>query len=188
MLEWNPHGDRAGWRDTGLSGLRCFGGCVAGGWLVVAIETRDGRGELWAWNGAGWWLLDRSTSYQPIWPMPLHGARNFDLLVWRHNSRTHDIYRLLWRGDTHHTLPPAGTFTTSLLDAGERDKDKAWRKVGAVFASPELRGVVGSTDSVSGPPRHLDGQRCDLADRRQPDPGRQHTRQPQPAAGGRHRL
>jgi hypothetical protein len=153
VLEWNPHGERAGWRETGLTGLRCHGGCVAGGWLVVAIETNQGAGELWAWNGAGWWLLDRQSGYLPIWPTPLHGARNFDLLVWRDGSRTHDLYRLLWRGNTYHTLPPAGTFTTSLLDAGERDKDKAWRKIGAVFASPELRGVAGSADSVT---VHLD--------------------------------
>ena len=35
-----------------------------------------------------------------------------------------------------------------MIDAGERDKDKAWRKVGAVFAAPEARGVAGSGDVV----------------------------------------
>src|SRR5699024_5164971 len=30
VMEHNPNGDRAGWRSTGLSGTRCYGGCVAG--------------------------------------------------------------------------------------------------------------------------------------------------------------
>ncbi|MGI8485495.1 MAG: hypothetical protein ACR2OU_14680, partial [Thermomicrobiales bacterium] len=39
VLEHNPSGERAGWRGTGLGGVGCFGGCVAGGYLVVSIET-----------------------------------------------------------------------------------------------------------------------------------------------------
>ncbi len=150
VLEWNPHGERAGWRDTGLGGTWCHGGCVAGGYLVVAIETRDGRAEVWAFNGAGWWLIDRqvASARLPIWPTPLNGSRNFDLVVFRNGSRGLDLYRLIWRDDNYRSLRGSATFLSSLLDAGERDKDKAWRKIGCVFASPEVRGVAGSLDSV----------------------------------------
>jgi hypothetical protein len=43
----------------------------------------------------------------------------------------------------------SGTWTSSLLDAGERDKDKAWRKIGCSFAAPEIRGNAGSSDAVN---------------------------------------
>src|SRR5699024_11116081 len=34
------------------------------------------------------------------------------------------------------------------IDAGERDRSKAWRKAGAVFATPELTGDTASVDPV----------------------------------------
>ncbi|MBA2290057.1 MAG: hypothetical protein H0V98_06715 [Chloroflexia bacterium] len=36
-----------------------------------------------------------------------------------------------------------------MLDANECDKDKAWRKVGAVFANPDIHGDEDSTDPVT---------------------------------------
>ena len=47
-----------------------------------------------------------------------------------------------------HNYRGSASFRTSLLDAGERDKAKAWRKVGATFAAPEPRGNAASTDQV----------------------------------------
>ncbi len=150
VLEHNPAGERAGWRDTGLGGKGCFGGCVAGGYLVVAIETADERSELWAWNGAGWWRI----ATRPIsagrwcWPMALSGAGNWDLLVFTEGSTTVDLFRMIWRSATTHTLPANAMYATSMIDAGERDKNKAWRKVGAVFAAPDVQPVIASTDVV----------------------------------------
>ena len=143
-VEWNPNGDRAGGRATGLEGLRCYGAAIAGGYLVVCIETVSNRSQLWAWDGAGWWLI-RDTpvaNFRNVWPVGLAGAGNWDLMVMRDGSRTIDLFRLIWRDNTRHALSALGEFTTAMLDAGERDKDKAWRKVGAVFAAPAVTGAV----------------------------------------------
>jgi hypothetical protein len=57
-----------------------------------------------------------------------------------------------------HTYPTAGTWTSPLLDGGDPSADKAWRAIGATFASPELRGNSASVDSVSFPLEYsLDG-------------------------------
>ena len=153
VMEFTEGGDRAGWRDTGLSGNNCFGACVAAGYLLVCIESRDRRSQVWAWDGAGWWLvLDQAGMQYPwCWPMPLSGAGGYDALVFLGNSQGAHLIRLVWRNDQQGTFPDGGAanFVTSMIDAGERDKDKAWRKVGAVFAAPEPRGVAGSGDVVS---------------------------------------
>ncbi|MGB3328305.1 MAG: hypothetical protein WBA46_05070 [Thermomicrobiales bacterium] len=151
VLEHNPAGDRAGWRDTGLSGLTCHGGCVAGGYLVVALETVDGRSELWAWNGAGWWRMASRAVAEGRWchPVAVSGAGNQDLLVCIDGQATATLVRMIWRSDTEHTIPAAARYTTAMIDAGERDKAKAWRKVGAVFASPDLPPVTTSTDTIA---------------------------------------
>lgn len=151
VVEHNPSGDRAGWHDLGLGGRTCFGACVAGGYLVVAIESIHGASEVWAWNGAGWWLLlqDETATSRWIWPVTVSGAGNQDVLLFRDGDVTIDLVRLHWRSSTSHTLPIGGSYVTSLLDASERDKDKAWRRVGAIFASPEIHGDATSSDPVT---------------------------------------
>ncbi|HEU0165204.1 MAG TPA: hypothetical protein VFQ54_09165, partial [Thermomicrobiales bacterium] len=151
VLEHNPSGDRAGWRDTGLGGLRCLGGCVVGGNLVIALETADHRSEVWAWNGAGWWRIASRPAASGIWcwPVALSGAGNWDLMLFTEGSTTIDLVRMIWRAADKHTLPSAAQYVTSMLDAGERDKNKAWRKIGAVFASPDVPPVTTSTDPVT---------------------------------------
>jgi hypothetical protein len=151
VVEHNPSGDRAGWHDLGLGGRACRGACVAGGYLVVAIEDERGAAEVWAWNGAGWWLLLRheTGATRWTWPLALSGAGNQDVLVFRDGSRDIDLIRLHSRTAVSDTLPSSGSYVTSLLDAGERDKDKAWRAIGAVFASPEPHGDPASTVPVT---------------------------------------
>jgi hypothetical protein len=151
VVEHNPSGDRAGWRDLGLGGRTCLGACVAGRHLVVALESLRGGAEVWAWDGAGWWLLleDTSGATRWVWPVSLSGAADHDVLVFRAGSRDVDLIRLHQRSAAGHTLPASGSYVTSMLDAGERDKDKAWRKVGAVFASPGTHGHESSVDPVS---------------------------------------
>jgi len=153
VMEWNPSGERAGWRSTGLEGRGCYGGCVAAGYLIVCIESRDGLSEVWAWNGAGWWLLIA----QPIsnnrfcWPINVAGIGGYDVMLFRQGTTECHLIRLVWRSDTETTYPHSGNaeFITSMIDAGERDKSKAWRKVGAVFAAPEKRGAVASDDPLT---------------------------------------
>lgn len=158
MMEHNPNGDRAGWRETGLAGKRCLGGTVAGGYVVVAIESWDGFAEVWAWDGSGWWRVVRKPSAVTgnwCWPAALAGAGSRDVLLFREGAIGADLLRLQHRSETVHAFPAGAdvTFVTPMIDAGERDKNKAWRKVGAVFATPELTGAPGSTDAVT---VHLD--------------------------------
>ena len=155
VMEFNPNGDRAGWRATGLTGRQCFGGTVAGGYLVVALESWEGNSELWAWDGSGWWRFGRkameATGYW-IWPRNVNNAGSCDLLVFHHGAATYDVIRLQHRSASLHAFPAAGTvasFQTPMIDAGERDKLKAWRKIGAVFATPERSGSLGSTTEPS---------------------------------------
>jgi len=151
VVEHNPNGDRAGWRDLGLGGRACLGACIAGGYLIVALEAVDGASEVWIWNGAGWWLALRDDTGAIRWidPTNLSGAGDQDVMLFRDGSRTIDLIRLHWRAASVTTLPAIGTYVTSMIDAGERDKDKAWRKVGAVFATPETFGEDDSADQVT---------------------------------------
>lgn len=151
VVEHNPSGDRAGWRDLGLGGRSCRGACVAGAWLVVAMEATDGASEVWAWNGAGWWLVLRDASGAAgwTWPIGLSGAGSHDVLVFRDGSRDIELLRLLERSPSDRALSTGGSYVTSLLDAGERDREKAWRRVGATFTSPEPLGDPESTDPVA---------------------------------------
>jgi hypothetical protein len=59
------------------------------------------------------------------------------------------LYRLTNKSASAPDLRDSGEYRTSLLDAGAPDAVKAWRKVGATFAAPEVRGNAGSSDSVT---------------------------------------
>ena len=64
-------------------------------------------------------------------------------------TRTLYMMRLVWRDATLHNFAGGDSwYISSMIDAGERDKSKAWRKIGAVFASPEVQGNTASTDTV----------------------------------------
>ena len=60
--------------------MRCYGAAVAGDWLVVAVESRYGKYEAWGFDGQGWWPLQRDAT-PAIWPCPLAGAGNRDVLL-----------------------------------------------------------------------------------------------------------
>lgn len=140
---------RQGWRAVGLEGAACYGATVTGGLLVVAIQSALGNSEVWAWDGSGWWLITRVAAGEGAtrcWPAATASAGNRDLVVFRAGSGTYDLVRLVRRAATVPTYPPTGQYLSSLLDAGERDKPKAWRAVGACFASPEPRGNPASAD------------------------------------------
>ncbi|HEY7035082.1 MAG TPA: hypothetical protein VH482_27325 [Thermomicrobiales bacterium] len=152
VMEFNPNAgnNRQGWRATGLEGRSCYGATVAANMLVVAIVGRDGVPQVWAWDGSGWWLMNTIAGGQTrCWPMFLAGAGNFDLLTFRDASVTYDLYRMAYRDATYHNYNGAGDWSSSLLDAGERDKNKAWRTIGCTFAAPEIRGNAASNDAVT---------------------------------------
>ena len=160
VMEWNPQAgsSRQGWRATGVEGTACHGATVAGPYLVVAIRSRQGAGQLWAFDGTGWWLIEEGILR--VWPTYLAGAGNLDLLALRPASTTYDLYRLVYRDAASHDFRAEGSYRTSLLDAGAADALKAWRSIRASFAAPEERGNAASPDYVDLTIRYsLDGGR-----------------------------
>lgn len=152
-VEWNPNGgsSKQGWRATGLDGRACHGGAVAGNMLVVSIESRAGSYQLWAFDGTGWWLMRETDAAPWVWPVALAGAGSFDLLAFRNGNSgvTYDLLRMTPRGPSAPAYAGSGSFTSAMLDAGQRDARKSWRAIGATFAAPELRGNSGSSDSIT---------------------------------------
>ncbi|MGH2352288.1 MAG: hypothetical protein ACRDJN_11830 [Chloroflexota bacterium] len=150
VVEYDPSLGREGWRPVGPRGQASYGACVAGPYLIVALVTIGGESQVWAFDGAGWWLIHESTGgSERVWPLAVGGAGDYDALALRAGSTTYDLYRLLGRSVSVHSYAAAGTWVSSLLHAGHPDRPKAWRKVGAVFASPELPGNPGSLDQVT---------------------------------------
>jgi hypothetical protein len=47
-------GSAAGWEQHPVGGVACYGACVAGGHLVVALAAASGGSEVWAYDGFGW--------------------------------------------------------------------------------------------------------------------------------------
>lgn len=153
VVEWNPNAgsSRQGWRAAGLEGRTCFGGAVAGNMAVVSMQSRTGVYQLWAFDGTGWWLMAENETTAWVWPVALAGAGALDLLAFRDGDPgvTYQTGRLLPRSPAQPAYASAGAYTSSLLDAGQRDALKSWRAVGASFAAPETRGNPVSADTVT---------------------------------------
>jgi hypothetical protein len=149
VMEWNPNAgaSRQGWRSVGVEGVVCHGATVAGPYLIVSLRNRAGTGQLWAYDGSGWWLIEQGAVR--IWPVALAGAGGYDLLGFRSASTTYDLYRLVHRDVVAHAYRSQGSYRTSLLDAGAPDERKAWRSIRATFAAPEDRGNQGSVDTLT---------------------------------------
>ncbi|MBX3068895.1 MAG: hypothetical protein KF883_00205 [Thermomicrobiales bacterium] len=152
VMEWNPNAGstRQGWRSAGLEGRQCYGGTVAGNRLVVSIQSRSGSYELWAWDGSGWWLMSTTTLAARVWPAFLAGAGGYDLVAfWDGDANVaYDLYGMVNRSATLHSFASSGFFVTSMLDAGDRTSDKAWRSIGAQFAAPFIQGNPASSDQI----------------------------------------
>ena len=68
VVEWDPTCRGRGWRQVGPEGKSCYGGCVAGGYLFVTLDNRDGEGETWVFDGAGWWRFHAAATPTACWP------------------------------------------------------------------------------------------------------------------------
>ena len=150
VMEWNPNAgaSKQGWRSTGLEGRDCYGGVVAGDKLIVCLTNRQGVSETWAFDGTGWWMINSRTTGISCWPVFVAGAGARDAITFRSGSSsiTYDLLRLVYRDAVNHNYRSSGSYKSSLIDAGERDKYKAWRAIGASFATPEDRGNTASVD------------------------------------------
>ncbi len=153
IMEFNPNAGatRQGWRPVGVEGRTCQGATVAGGYLIVTILTRAGVGQTWAFDGAGWWLINERSTQTNCWPMAVGGAGTLDAILFRSGSSsiTYDQIRTTYRDATSHNYRTAGSYKTSLLDMGEPDTVKSWQRIGASFATPEQRGNAASVDPVT---------------------------------------
>ena len=147
VAEWNG---ASTWRKHGPEGIACYGGCVAGDWLIVCIRTRlGGNYELWGYDGAGWWRIASRDTPGMAWPGAVGGAGNRDVVVFRDAATTYDLYRLAWRSASVVSYAGSGQWLSPLLDAGDGSAVKTWLQVGASFASPAQRGNAASADGVT---------------------------------------
>ena len=147
VAEWD--GANA-WTKHGPEGIACYGGCVSGDWLVVAIRTRPaGTWELWGYNGEGWWRIAVRETPGMLWPGAVGGAGGRDVLVMRDGATTYDLYRLAYRSLTVHSYAATGQWVSPLLDAGDPSVIKQWVQVGATFSSPAQRGNAASADGIT---------------------------------------
>ena len=122
----------------GLRGRATSGAASVGRYLVVNISRElDGLQQLWTWDGRGWWLLDEG-DYG--WPVAIYGvAGNADLLCGRGSSPNQTALWQFFDRESESAYRESMTLTSSLLDGGERDLEKVWRKIGAIFAWPDDR-------------------------------------------------
>lgn len=138
-------GDRQ-WTPMGPEGMRSFGACVTGDWLIVSVQWHDTSTQIWGFDGDGWWLLSAPAALS-CWPVATAGAGTWDVAVFRSGSTsTIDLLRLRFRSYTLDTYPGAGAWVSPMLTAGGVVR---WSGVGASFAAPVDRGNESSVDSVS---------------------------------------
>ena len=148
VAEFDDSQEEPRWVRVGPEGTACYGGCVAGDWLVLAIAGRYGDKEIWGFDGAGWWRMQADSTVH-VWPVALAGAGNREFLIGRDGSETYDLFRTTWRSSSVHTYPASGEWRSALLDAEDPTRDKSFTALGAVFSAPAQRGNSGSADSVT---------------------------------------
>jgi hypothetical protein len=131
----------------GLGGRATHGAAPVVRYLVVNIEDElTGQRQLWVWDGRGWWLLDEEKDGDTTfgWPVALFGvANNADLLAGRSETANRTGLWQFFQRENQPAYRDTMMLTSSLLDGGERDLEKVWRKVGAIFAWPDDRSGSG---------------------------------------------
>lgn len=135
---------------AGLRGRVTYGACSVGRWFVCCIEgEQTGKTELWGHDGRGWWMIDGEEQAGEMmrWPVGVNGAAdNVDVLTGRGTVTNQTGLYQFFRRPNYAGLATSWQVVSSLLDANDRDLDKAWRRVGAEFAWPDGRG---SADQVT---------------------------------------
>lgn len=124
---------------TGLRAADCTGLCVADDLLVAGVidDQELGGYSLWAYDGRGWWCLDRDPGAAPFWA-PFGGAGFYDnaqvlsLAFGQQNVRGWQTRPLA----TQAGRATSGELVTSLLYGQEPDQLKTWTKVGASLVGP----------------------------------------------------
>ena len=120
---------RESWQPAGLEGSLTHGAAVVNGWLLVSLSPRTSPTtfQLWGYNGSGWWLLDEASGTNTLLAPAADGAGQLVAFTSSSGNIT------AWDMDdtsTAATLASPFTITTPLLDAGEPDRMKHWRRIG----------------------------------------------------------
>lgn len=126
---------------TGLVAASCRGLAVAGNVLIAAVHDTPqySGGQVWAYDGVGWWCLARNTGAgSPDYWAPLatgNFTQDADLLASSLGQNTLHGFQLR----SYATLPglaAAGEVVTSLWHGGDPDQEKVWLRVGAELVTP----------------------------------------------------
>jgi hypothetical protein len=147
LLAWVGHAVllydpvRAWWRPAGLEGGATYGAAVVNGYLFVSAQAKHDatRTQLWAYDGARWWLVDEATSVNTLVAPAADGAGK--LLTFRSANAAMFAYDLT---DVSTATTQASPWTvTAMLDGGAPERVKAWRRVGIELARQDGQ-TVGS--------------------------------------------
>lgn len=132
-------------KGSGIRGQATRGACTVGSWLVVVIDNLiSGDPEMWAYDGRGWWLLeDGSTTYE--YPVSIFGScDDADMLAGRGSTSQHTATWQFFDRSGAPAIRDSFEIITALMDAGERDLDKVWRRAGVEIATPDDRATADS--------------------------------------------
>lgn len=124
---------RGWWIPAGLAGAATFGAAVVNGWLLVSITPAGSTtaGQIWAWDGAGWWLLDEADPGDALAsPIADGGGKVITLDQTTGTLAARDLGDVM----TAAALASPFSLTTRPLDAGEPERPKRWRRVGVELA------------------------------------------------------
>lgn len=124
------------WRHAGLEGGGTSGAAVVNGWLLTTIAPRGASStwQLWGYNGSGWWLLHEASGTNTITaPSADGGGKLVTFTAAAGNLHAWDLDDT----STAATLVSPCSVTTPVLDAGEPDRRKHWRRAGIVLSRPD---------------------------------------------------
>jgi hypothetical protein len=128
---------------SGVRGTSTLGAATVGSWLVVAVVSAiTGYVELWAYDGRGWWLLDEQTSSGTLYSYPVSitgSCDDVDLLAGRGSTNNQTAAWQFFPRSGVPGLRSSYELITAMMDAGERDLDKVWRRAGVELATPDDR-------------------------------------------------
>ncbi len=133
------------WKGTGIRGLATRGACTVGSYLVVVVDDLvTGDPEMWVYDGRGWFMLeDGSTAYD--YPVSIYGAAaDADMLAGRGTTSQHAATWQFFDRSGAPALRSSFEVISAMMDAGERDLDKVWRRAGVEIATPDDRATADS--------------------------------------------
>jgi hypothetical protein len=124
------------WRHAGLEGGGTSGAAVVNGWLLTTVSPRGAPStwQLWGYSGSGWWLLHEASGTNTLSTPSADGGGK--LVTFTASAGTLQA-RDLDDSSTATTLASPISVTTPLLDAGEPDRRKYWRRAGIELDRPD---------------------------------------------------